>query len=114
MDFIVLNKQELREVLSEMIAPTKEPIPSPQEERQFLSLDEGVEHIENRGLKISKSYLYYLTGNNQIPFRRFGKRKIFFDAEELNVWINSRLERKSGTNEIISTVAQEARKKGRL
>ena len=36
-----------------------------------------------------KGTLYYFTSNNLIPFYKIGRR-IFFDRNELNSWIESR------------------------
>ncbi|OJV18832.1 MAG: hypothetical protein BGO30_03395 [Bacteroidetes bacterium 41-46] len=80
-------------------------------EKKYLSLDEAVEFLKNKGLPIAKNYFYVLSCKKQVPLIRFGGRKLVFDAEELNLWAESRLERKSGVNPVTSSVAQDARRK---
>lgn len=80
-------------------------------EKKYLSLDEAVEFLKSKGLPLSKNYFYVLSSRKEVPSIKFGGRKIVFDAEELNLWAESRLTRRDGINPVTIRVAEEARKK---
>jgi excisionase family DNA binding protein len=110
MELFLVNKQELKEMLGEVIPQSNKPDPI-KEEPKYLSPARAIEHMGNRGIQMSKSTLYKLTMKKKIPFVRFGEKKILFEIDELNAWIESRLERRSGVNPVTSSVAQDARSK---
>lgn len=65
------------------------------EEKQRLSMAEAVEYCRDMGLPISKSTLYKHTMAGTIPFMRAGERKIVFNVNELEEWIETRMKKVS-------------------
>jgi len=55
-----------------------------QNNKKVLNFDEAVELTG-----FSKSYLYKLTSQSQIPYYRPSGKRIYFDREELEVWLLS-------------------------
>jgi len=107
---IILNKNDLRELLREMIPATTAPVQKT-EGKDYLSFEEGLVYLNDRGIRMSKSTLYKKTADKEIPFRRFGIRKIVFEPELLDKWINDQL---SGMESIVcKTVVESARRKER-
>ena len=81
---IIVRKEDLRELLKEMIPVTNVADPI-YEQKDYFSLDEGLSYINERGLTISKSTLYKKTADREIPFQRWGGKKIVFYVMN---WIN--------------------------
>ncbi len=111
---LLIDKNDLLEILKELI-PTTTIVEPMEKEKDFLPLDEALNYLNNKGLSISKSHLYKLTSLKQIPFQRWGGRKIVFEREKLDEWLEARLscDEEKGTNRITNHVAQTARKKER-
>lgn len=110
---IIVRKEDLRELLKEMIPVTNvvDPI---DEQKDYFSLDEGLSYINERGLTISKSTLYKKTADREIPFQRWGGKKIVFLRDELDQWISKQLSGSADkVNEITKSVADSARRKER-
>lgn len=109
---ILVNKNDLRELLKEMIPITNVADPV-DEQKDYFSLDEGLSYINERGLTISKSTLYKKTADREIPFQRWGGKKIVFLRDELDQWISKQLSGKEDkVSEITKSVADSARRKG--
>jgi excisionase family DNA binding protein len=109
---IIVRKEDLRELLKEMIPVTNVADPI-DEQKDYFSLDEGLSYINERGLTISKSTLYKKTADREIPFQRWGGKKIVFLRDELDQWINKQLSGKEDkVSEITKSVADSARRKG--
>lgn len=109
---ILVNKNDLRELLKEMIPVTNVADPI-DEQKDYFSLDEGLSYINERGLTISKSTLYKKTADREIPFQRWGGKKIVFLRDELDQWISKQLSGKEDkVSEITKSVADSARRKG--
>ena len=109
---ILVNKNDLRELLKEMIPITNVADPI-DEQKDYFSLDEGLSYINERGLTISKSTLYKKTAGREIPFQRWGGKKIVFLRDELDQWISKQLSGKEDkVSEIAKSVADSARRKG--
>ncbi|ULB35177.1 helix-turn-helix transcriptional regulator [Proteiniphilum propionicum] len=110
---ILVNKNDLRELLKEMIPVTNVADPI-DEQKDYFSLDEGLSYINERGLTISKSTLYKKTADREIPFQRWGGKKIVFLRDELDQWISKQLSGKEDkVSEITKSVADSARRKER-
>jgi len=108
---ILVSKDDLREILKEMI-PAVNVIEPTDEQKDYFSLNEALNYLNERGLSISKSTLYKKTADKEIPFQRWGGRKIVFLREELDQWIDEQLS-SNENKEITNVVAGAARKKGR-
>lgn len=52
------------------------------QQSEFLTIEEASEY-----LKVSKSCIYKLTSNKEIPYYVPGGKKIYFRKEELDNWI---------------------------
>jgi excisionase family DNA binding protein len=110
---ILVNKNDLRELLKEIIPITNVADPI-DEQKDYFSLDEGLSYINERGLTISKSTLYKKTADREIPFQRWGGKKIVFLRDELDQWISKQLSGKEDkVSEITKSVADSARRKER-
>lgn len=108
---ILVNKNDLRELLKEMIPITNATDPI-DDQKDYFSLDEGLSYINERGLTISKSTLYKKTADREIPFQRWGGKKIVFLRDELDQWISKQLSGKEDkVSEITKSVADSARRK---
>lgn len=80
--------------------------------KRDLSKYEAISYINNRGLKISKSSIYKKTAEKEVPFQRWGGKKIVFVRQELDEWIENQLSKRE--NGVIKTVADAARRKERV
>jgi excisionase family DNA binding protein len=89
-NLIILDRNDLKELLQEMLPAIRSAEPK-DTGKPYLSINEGLQYLNDRGLKMSKSTLYKHTMNESIPFQRFGERKIVFLREELDEWIEERL-----------------------
>lgn len=58
--------------------------------KKRMNFQTTLEFLNSSGCEISKSTLYKLTSNKQIPFHKFGK-KLVFQADELQSWIEAKL-----------------------
>ena len=105
-DLTEMFKETIREMFPEQSAPTYD-------QKDFLSFEDGLDYINEKGISISKSTLYKRTSMNEIPFRRFGARKIMFEPNILDAWINDQLS-KDESNVMLKDVARSARRKERL
>lgn len=99
-------RKEIQDAVKMLVAENQ---PKRDEAREYLKIDEALDYINGKGLKMSRSTLYKLTAEKQIKFRRFGKRRIVFDVPELDKWINNQLEAKPNT--VAKAVAASARRK---
>lgn len=106
-NIIVLKKSDLEELLSGMI-PEKQ-VETKEVQKEYLSFDEGLQYINDKGFKISKSHLYKKTMNKEIGFKRFGGRKIIFEPDVLDGWIESQLTDK--TDNVSESVVRSAKRK---
>jgi len=76
-----------------------------------LSIDKAIDFILNQGYIMSKSKLYKLISNGQIPFARFGIR-IVFSEEELIGWLESQTKKSYKSNaESVKIISNSARNK---
>lgn len=109
-NLILVSKDDLFDLFKEIIEQMRDDEPK-ENEKDYLSFNEGLEFINEKGLSISESTLYKLTSEKKIPFQRWGGRKIVFVRNELNEWVSERLLGKR--NVIANNVAAAARKKER-
>ena len=105
-DLILIERKDLRELISEMFPKQPEP---EVEQKEFLPFKEGVRYVNEKGVPLSESKAYKLTAEKEIPFRRFGGKKIVFLPQELDRWITEKLSVKE--NKVLKTVASSARRK---
>lgn len=109
-NLLLVNKDDLFDFFKQVIEQIRDDEPK-EDEKDYLSFNEGLEFINEKGLSISESTLYKLTSEKKIPFQRWGGRKIVFVRNELDKWASERLQGKR--NEITNNVAAAARKKER-
>jgi len=75
----------------------------------MLNMDEAVAYLNESGVPISKSTVYKNTMDKTIPFSRFGDRRIVFNVEDLDRWVEDRLAKRQNT--VTESVRQSARRK---
>ena len=113
-DLILVNKYDLTEMFKETIREMFPEQSAPTcDQKDYLSFEEGLAYLNDKGISISKSTLYKRTSLNEIPFRRFGSRKVVFKKDNLDTWINEQLS-KDESNMMLKDVARSARRKERL
>ena len=85
--------------------------PKPKEWPLVLNLDEVQAWLKSQGWPVTKSTLYKMTHQNEIPFRKLGKRLVF-STEDLSTWLQSKatVEDRS-LNEALTLAASARRKK---
>lgn len=82
--------------------------------QKLLSLNEATDYLNELGYPVKKSTMYKLTATNEIPFLRFGGRKIVFRPDQLEEWAEAQLTDPSAEMEAMTKrVAENARKKER-
>lgn len=114
-ELVVIQRSELERILKVAVKEAmKEIMGQKTSERKGgserrMGMDEAVDYLNRSGLSVAKSTIYKLTSTNEIPFRRFGGRKIVFNADELDEWAEGQLGKKR--NAVAEAVARSARKK---
>ena len=105
-DLVVLQRSELDRIMKEAVEKALK-LRAPEKKR--LNLDEAVAYLNESGVPISKSTVYKHTMVKTIPFSRFGDRRIVFNVEDLDRWVEDRLAKRQNT--VTESVRQSARKK---
>lgn len=105
-DLVVLQRSELDRIMKEAVEKALK-LRAPEKKR--LNLDEAVAYLNESGVPISKSTVYKNTMDKTIPFSRFGDRRIVFNVEDLDRWVEDRLARRQ--NPVTESVRQSARRK---
>lgn len=91
MEFIVTTKEELAKIVRETVsAIISENLGTSAEEPDTMNIDQAVKYLNAKGYSIRKSSIYKLTAKGEIPFLRFGERKVMFRRKELDLWIEER------------------------
>lgn len=90
--FYFLEKEDLRQVIAEIFAEQQQPkTVAPTEKPEHLSMDELPNYLQSKGVRLSKSTLYKLTAKNEIPYKRFGERKLLFAPSAIDAWAEQRI-----------------------
>jgi len=105
-DLVVLQRSELDRIMKEAVEKALK-LRAPEKKR--LNLDEAVAYLNESGVPISKSTVYKNTMDKTIPFSRFGARRIVFNVEDLDRWVEDRLAKRQNT--VTESVRQSARRK---
>lgn len=105
-DLVVLQRSELDRIMKEAVEKALK-LRAPEKKR--LNLDEAVAYLNESGVPISKSTVYKNTMAKTIPFSRFGDRRIVFNVEDLDRWVEDRLAKRK--NSVTESVRQSARRK---
>lgn len=105
-DLVVLQRSELDRIMKEAVEKALK-LRAPAKKR--LNLDEAVAYLNESGVPISKSTVYKNTMDKTIPFSRFGDRRIVFNVEDLDRWVEDRLAKRQNT--VTESVRQSARRK---
>ena len=105
-DLVVLQRSELDRIMKEAVEKALK-LRAPEKKR--LNLDEAVAYLNESGVPISKSTVYKNTMEKTIPFSRFGDRRIVFNVEDLDRWVEDRLAKRQNT--VTESVRQSARRK---
>lgn len=105
-DLVVLQRSELDRIMKEAVEKALK-LCAPEKKR--LNLDEAVAYLNESGVPISKSSVYKNTMAKTIPFSRFGDRRIVFNVEDLDRWVEDRLAKRQNT--VTESVRESARRK---
>jgi excisionase family DNA binding protein len=105
-DLVVLQRSELDRIMKEAVEKALK-LRAP--EKKMLNMDEAVAYLNESGVPISKSTVYKNTMDKTIPFSRFGDRRIVFNVEDLDRWVEDRLAKRQNT--VTESVRQSARRK---
>jgi len=105
-DLVVLQRSELDRIMKEAVEKALK-LRAPEKKR--LNLDEAVAYLNESGVPISKSTVYKNTMDKTIPFSRFGDRRIVFNVEDLDRWVEDRLAKRQNT--VTESVRQSARRR---
>lgn len=93
-DFRRMMREEIQAALSDIDrkkAPKKD-IPI------NLTLNQVIEYMMSKGVKISKSHLYAKTSKNEIPHSKANNKYLIFNRNEIDQWIdNQMIHRKQNT-----------------
>lgn len=119
MDVVVISKNDLKVLINECISSAlagfnKEDNKSIVQQR-WLKMDEALEIINLKGIKIKKSYLYVLIHKGEVPYHKNG-RAVVFDKRELEQWADDRPKSPRAVMEAesLSNINKSARSKKRL
>ena len=78
----VAEKDEFKALIKECLEEVFEPLlKNLKPERDLVDLTEITKY-----LNLSKSHIYKLSSNGEIPYRKFGKR-LYFSKKEIDEWI---------------------------
>lgn len=105
-DLVVLQRSELDRIMKEAVEKALK-LRAP--EKKMLNMDEAVAYLNESGVPISKSTVYKNTMDKTIPFSRFGDRRIVFNVEDLDRWVEDRLAKRKNT--VTESVRQSARRR---
>lgn len=105
-DLVVLQRSELDRIMKEAVEKALK-LRAP--EKKMLNMDEAVAYLNESGVPISKSTVYKNTMDKTIPFSRFGDRRIVFNVEDLDRWVEDRLAKRQNT--VTESVRQSARRR---
>lgn len=87
---ILLTENELHDKINDAVQDAIQKMETPKIiRRKNLDFREAIEFLFSIGYKCSESQIYKLTMQNLIPFEKFGRRMIF-DADSLEKWVNDR------------------------
>lgn len=114
MDLIISSKGELESIIEQVVKREIGQLvvksPSPKSKSRY-SIDEAVSFLAENGFNISKSYLYKKTMDSDVPFFRFGGRKIVFEPQTLLKWAEDRCQSRADKNVCtLNAIAKSAEK----
>ena len=90
-NLVVMTRDDLEDLLRQIVENVNSVIKVGHDKKLKMTIDEALVYMKDHGYPISKSTMYKHTMAGTIPFKRFGDRKILFDANELDQWIEERL-----------------------
>jgi predicted DNA-binding transcriptional regulator AlpA len=113
MEMVLISPEQLKNLIrSELVSViTDVRPPKKSDDKKFLRIDEAVNYLSGEfGINISKSHMYRLCSLNEVPVSRFGS-KVVFTKQDLTNWANDRIVKNSNQDEIINSIAKNARRK---
>ncbi len=102
MDCLISEVLELKQILSQRIE-------KPEEIPKYLNTEKALVYLKKIGYPISKSKLYKLTANGEIPFHKSGNT-LLFKMEEISQWCEEDIHtnnNKEHYNQLIIKTAQK-------
>ncbi len=89
-NIILTTPEELKELISEVIADTLPSSPTAKPLPDTINIDTAVSLLQEHGLEISRATLYKFTSRGDIPYSKFGNRLIF-SREKLLQWMSEQI-----------------------
>ena len=113
MSQIILTTPEQLDVIVQNAI--KKVLPDKEEEKKqnmpdSCSVDQALQFLLENGYKMSKSKLYKMTANRDLPFKYFGRR-IIFSRSELLEWVEQQSIPSSNPDVVLLNIAKDARRK---
>lgn len=83
---IITGKEDLKQILKEVIAEFSLPKQDDLASYKYLSMDKLLDFLRLNNCLISKSQIYKLTRSKKIPHRKIGKN-LLFSRDEILYWL---------------------------
>ncbi len=83
---IITGKEDLKQILKEVIAEFSLPKQDDSASYKYLSMDKLLDFLRLNNCLISKSHIYKLTRTRKIPHRKIGKN-LLFSRDEILDWL---------------------------
>ena len=90
LDYIFTTREEISKIIREVIAdliPKKEE--KPYQITDTLNLNSLLELLSENGCDCTKSSIYKMTSNNEIPYMKFGSRLVF-SRKDIIEWLHAK------------------------
>lgn len=84
MDYLISEVLELKQILIQRIE-------KPEEIPKYLDVEQALLYLKKQGYSMSKSKLYKLTAQRNIPCHKSDGR-VYFTSQELDNWVTSQIE----------------------
>lgn len=109
-NIILTTPDELRAIVSEVIAGAfPKPVSNPSQ-IDTITLNDALELLKEHGYPTSKAKLYKLTSTGNIPCKTYGN-KLVFSRKEILLWADNQTKPKHDSGRITMALARSARRK---
>ena len=81
-------------------------------DNDIINIDEAVFFLKKNGVPLARNYIYTLTHQKEIPYKKNGKY-VVFSKKELLQWIDNRITRPETKSDAVKELAKSANRKGR-
>jgi hypothetical protein len=109
-NIILTTPDELRAIVSEVIASAfPKPVSNPSQ-IDTITLNDALELLKEHGYPTSKAKLYKLTSTGNIPCKTYGN-KLVFSRKEILLWADNQTKPKHDSGRVTMALARSARRK---